>query len=60
MAHALPSLLALEAFEASARHRSFTRAAEELHVTQGAVSRQVQGLEEQLGLALFHRIRQRI
>ena len=57
---ALPSLLALQAFEASARHRSFTRAAEELHVTQGAVSRQVQSLEEQLGLALFHRIRQRI
>ena len=60
MGRALPSLLALEAFEASARHRSFTRAAAELHVTQGAVSRQVQGLEEQLGLALFHRIRQRI
>ncbi len=60
MARALPSLLALQAFEASARHRSFTRAAEALHVTQGAVSRQVQALEAHLGLALFHRIRQRI
>ncbi|HEU4950578.1 MAG TPA: transcriptional regulator GcvA [Holophagaceae bacterium] len=60
MARTLPSLQALEAFEAAARHQSFTRAAAELHVTQGAVSRQVQGLEAQLGLALFHRIRQRI
>ena len=60
MARALPSLQALEAFEAAARHQRFTRAAAELHVTQGAVSRQVQGLETQLGLALFHRVRQRI
>ena len=60
MGRTLPSLQALEAFEASARQRSFTRAAAELHVTQGAVSRQVQGLEAQVGLPLFHRIRQRI
>lgn len=60
MSRQLPSLLALQAFEAAARQRSFTRAAEELHVTQGAVSRQVQALEAQLGLALFHRVRQRI
>lgn len=57
---ALPSLLSLQAFEAAARHGSFTRAAEELHVTQGAVSRQVQALEEFLGLPLFHRVRKRI
>lgn len=51
---ALP-LNALRAFEASARHRSFTRAAEELCVTQAAVSHQVKGLEERLGVRLFHR-----
>lgn len=51
----LPPLNSLVAFEAAARHLSFTRAAEELHVTQGAVSRQVRLLEEYLGTALFHR-----
>lgn len=51
---ALP-LNALRAFEASARHRSFTRAAEELCVTQAAVSHQVKGLEARLGVRLFHR-----
>jgi LysR family glycine cleavage system transcriptional activator len=51
---ALP-LTALRTFEAAARHGSFTRAAEELHVTQGAVSRQVQALEDRLGIALFER-----
>jgi LysR family glycine cleavage system transcriptional activator len=56
----LPSLGSLEAFEAAARHRSFTRAALDLHVTQGAVSRQVQALEEHLGVALFDRVRQRV
>lgn len=53
-AHRLP-LTALRTFEAAARHGSFTRAAEELHVTQGAVSRQVQALEARLGVALFDR-----
>src|SRR5688572_33121966 len=48
-------LTALRSFEAAARHGSFTRAAEELHVTQGAVSRQVQALEARLGVALFER-----
>jgi LysR family glycine cleavage system transcriptional activator len=48
-------LTALRTFEAAARHGSFTRAAEELHVTQGAVSRQVQALEARLGVALFER-----
>ena len=51
----LPSLNALRAFEAAARHLSFTRAADELAVTQGAVSHQVKALEQQLGLPLFHR-----
>lgn len=51
----LPSLNALRAFEAAARHEGFVGAAEELHVTRGAVSRQVKLLEEQLGLPLFHR-----
>jgi LysR family transcriptional regulator, glycine cleavage system transcriptional activator len=51
----LPSLNALRAFEAAARHRSFVRAAEELHVTQGAVSRHVKLLEAELGVTLFKR-----
>jgi DNA-binding transcriptional LysR family regulator len=51
----LPSLNALRAFEAAARHRSVTRAADELGVTPGAVSRQLRALEEELGLALFLR-----
>jgi LysR family transcriptional regulator, glycine cleavage system transcriptional activator len=51
----LPSLNALRAFEAAARHQSFTRAAEELHVSQGAISHQVKLLEAQLGMALFRR-----
>jgi len=52
----LPPLNALRAFEASARHMSFARAAQELHVTPAAVSHQIKGLEEHLGLALFHRL----
>lgn len=56
MQRRLPPLNALRAFEAAARHLSFTRAADELHVTQGAVSRQVIHLEEWLGHALFHRL----
>jgi DNA-binding transcriptional LysR family regulator len=51
----LPSLDLLKGFEAAARLLSFTRAAEELFLTQSAVSRQIQELEEQLGVALFHR-----
>ncbi len=51
----LPPLNALRAFEAAARHRSFTRAAEELNVTQTAVSHQIRTLEERLGLKLFVR-----
>ncbi|SHN03985.1 LysR family transcriptional regulator [Phytopseudomonas punonensis] len=53
MAQDLPSLNALYAFEAAARLGSVSRAALELHVTHGAVSRQIRTLEEQLGVALF-------
>jgi DNA-binding transcriptional LysR family regulator len=51
----LPTLDFLKGFEAAARHLSFTKAASELFVTQSAVSRQIQSLEEQLGVALFQR-----
>jgi LysR family glycine cleavage system transcriptional activator len=56
----LPPLNALKAFEAAARSESFTRAAEELSVTQAAVSQQVKALETTLGLKLFNRERQRL
>lgn len=55
MAREFPNLLALRAFEAAGRHLSFTRAAEELFLTQGAISRHVRGLEDELGVKLFHR-----
>ena len=51
----LPSLDLLKGFEAAARNLSFTKAAAELFVTQSAISRQVQTLEGQLGVALFRR-----
>ncbi len=51
----LPNLAALRAFEAAARHENFSRAAEEIHVTHGAISHQVRGLEQELGVALFAR-----
>lgn len=51
----LPPLNSLRAFEATARHLSFTKAADELSVTAGAVSQQVKGLEEYLNLQLFKR-----
>jgi LysR family glycine cleavage system transcriptional activator len=60
MPRRLPPLNAIKAFEAAARHASFTRAAEELCVTQGAVSHQVKGLETELGIKLFKRERQRL
>ncbi len=56
----LPSFTALQAFEAAARHGNFTRAAEELSLTQGAISRQIKGLEDALGIVLFDRVRQRV
>lgn len=57
MRRKIPSTAALVAFEASARHQSFTRAAEELALTQGAVCRQIAGLEAFLGVELFRRSR---
>ncbi|WP_287031052.1 LysR family transcriptional regulator [Pseudomonas sp. UBA6310] len=57
MRRKIPSTAALIAFEASARHESFTRAAEELSLTQGAVCRQIGTLEQFLGVALFRRSR---
>jgi len=60
MARNLPPLNALRAFEAAARHLSFTKAARELHVTQAAVSHQIKGLEEYLGVPLFHRHRKAV
>ena len=60
MARRLPPLNGVKAFEAAARSESFTRAAEELSVTQGAISHQVKALETTLGLKLFHRERQRL
>ena len=60
MAHRLPPLSALRPFEAAARLESFSRAAEELHLTHGAVSRQVRALEEHLGAQLFARHGKRV
>src|SRR4051812_2022655 len=60
MLRKLPPLNALKAFEAAARAESFTRAAEELNVTQGAISHQVKALETTLGVPLFTRERQRL
>src|ERR1700751_4695524 len=53
--HRLPPLNALRAFEAVARHLSFARAAEELHVTKAAVAQQVRALEDDLGARLVER-----
>ena len=55
MRRPLPPLNALRAFEATARHLSFSKAADELHVTPAALSHQIRGLEELLGLKLFVR-----
>ena len=60
MLRRLPPLNALKAFEAAGRHASFTRAAEELRVTHGAVSRHVQALEAWLGQPLFERHNRRV
>jgi LysR family glycine cleavage system transcriptional activator len=60
MARKLPPLNALRAFEAAARHLSFTKAAGELNVTQAAISHQVKMLEEHLGQPLFRRLNRRL
>ncbi|MDA9403628.1 LysR substrate-binding domain-containing protein [Bradyrhizobium sp. CCBAU 45389] len=56
----LPSLSALHAFETAARYMSFTKAAEDLSLTQSGISRQIRNLEDFLGVALFHRIGPRL
>ena len=60
MPQPLPPLNALRAFESAARHLSFTRAADELHVTQAAISHQVKALEDRLGVKLFRRLPRRL
>ncbi len=60
MARSLPPLDWLRSFEAAARHLSFTRAAEEMNVTQAAVSQQVKALESRLGIPLFRRVHNRL
>ena len=52
----LPPLTALRAFEAAARHMSFAKAADELHVTPAALSFQIKSLEEHLGAPVFLRL----
>jgi len=56
----IPSIESLIAFECAARHQSFTRSADELSLTQSAVSRQIACLEEYLGVPLFNRIKKRL
>jgi len=60
MARRIPGLKALSCFEQTARHGSVSRAAEELYLTQSAVSRQLQGLETWLNCKLFMRKKQRL
>jgi LysR family glycine cleavage system transcriptional activator len=58
--HRLPSLDSLRAFEVAARHLNFTRAADELHVTQSALSHRIKALEDELGIELFRRLTRRL
>ncbi|MEH6578076.1 MAG: transcriptional regulator GcvA [Amphritea sp.] len=60
MIRRMPPLNALKAFEAAARHLSFTKASEELSVTQAAISHQVRTLEEYFGITMFNRTHQRL
>ena len=60
MRRGVPSLSTLQAFEAAARHESFSKAALELSQTHGAVCKKVNELELQLGIALFERVRHRL
>lgn len=60
MSRPLPSLISLRVFEVAGRLQSFSNAAEELNVTQGAVSRQIRSLEEELGVKLFTRLTRRV
>ncbi len=56
----IPPLNALRAFEAAARHLSFVAAAEELRVTPAAISHQIKGMEDYLGVSLFKRLKRRV
>src|SRR5215471_9283396 len=56
----LPSLESLRVFAVAARHMSFTKAADELHLTQSAISHRVRALEEELGVPLFTRLTRRL
>ena len=56
----MPDMKTLVTFESAARHGNFTRAGEELSLTQSAVSRQMRDLEEQIGKPLFERVRGRV
>jgi len=60
MTYILPPLNALRAFEAAARHLSFKLAAQELHVTPGAIGQQVKALENRLGVRLFERLHKQL
>ena len=55
-----PSLSALQAFEATARHQSFSKPAAELQLTHGAICKKVNELEASLGMELFRRVSQRL
>lgn len=56
----LPSLTALRVFETAGKQLSFTQASKQLHVTQGAVSRQIKQLEDYLGVPLFVRLHHKL
>lgn len=60
MRNGIPSLGALQAFEAAARHQSFAKAADELSLSNGAISRSINELEVLVGVTLFRRERQRV
>lgn len=60
MTRRLPSTSALLALEAAARHQSFAKAAQELSLSEGAISRQIAKLEDFLGVRLFHRVGNRV
>jgi len=60
MRRKIPTLAALLVFEAAARHQNFSRAADELALSESAVSKQIAALEDYLGIALFYRIKKRV
>ncbi len=60
MRRKIPSITALIAFDAAARYQNFSRAADTLSITEGAISRQIAALEQFLGLRLFHRVKKRV